>query len=81
MPDWRKQCIEEYKALIKALEPTPEPELEQTKNTTPTLSDCWKIYCDSRAYDGLSKSQKQKLGYAWNKSEALHDKPIPEITR
>ena len=80
MPDWRKQCIEEYKALIKALEPTPQPEPEQPENTTPTLSDCWKIYCDSRAYDGLSKSQKQKLGYAWNKCEALHDKPITEIT-
>lgn len=80
MPDWRKQCIQEYKALIKALEPTPQPELEQSENTAPTLSDCWKIYCDSRAYDGLSKSQKQKLGYAWNKSEALHDKPITEIT-
>lgn len=45
-----------------------------------TLFELQKIYTGTKAYDKLSKSQKDKLGYAWKRLEPLYDYNIATLT-
>lgn len=44
------------------------------------LHDLHELYIKSRDYDALSKSQRDKLGYAWNRWSDLEFKGISELT-
>lgn len=80
LPAWKAACIAEYQAAMQAAQAETQKADETARPSAMTLSDCWKIFCGSRAYDKLGKSQQQKLGYAWKKLEPLHAVPIAEIT-
>jgi len=45
-----------------------------------TLSELKQKFENTKKYDGLSKSQKSKLGYAWNKLAPLQDRDITALT-
>jgi integrase/ribosomal protein L40E len=45
-----------------------------------TLFELNEIYLSTKAYDKLSKSQKDKLGYAWKRLEPLHSSNIVTLT-
>lgn len=45
-----------------------------------TLSDLWEQYKQSKQYLSLSGSQRDKLGYAWNRLKSLEFRPIADLT-
>lgn len=45
-----------------------------------TLLELYQIYEKSKAYDRLSKSQRNKLGYAWKRLAPLHTADIVPLT-
>lgn len=46
----------------------------------PTLAELNNIFTKSKNFDRLSKSQRDKLGYAWNKLKPLQHEKISELT-
>ena len=63
-----------WTALSKLKENAPEPQ------KSPTLYELHEIFIKSNNYDKLSKSQKDKLSYAWNRLKPLYYEKISEIT-
>ena len=55
-------------------------EYQQAKKKDMTLHELWDIYIRSREYDALSKSQAQKMGYAWKRWAALEFRGIGTLT-
>ena len=51
-----------------------------TPRKAPTLSDLYSRYINSRDYSALSKSQQDKLGYAWKRLSPLHLRKIDSLT-
>lgn len=45
-----------------------------------TVSDLYELFQNSKDYNAFSAGHQKKLGYAWNKLEPLHFRPINEIT-
>ncbi len=51
----------------------------QKKYASLTLSDAWEIFEASRAYESLSKSQKEKLGIARRRVEPLENRRMADL--
>lgn len=51
---------------------------EQKKS--PTLYDLYEIYTRTKKFDRLSKSQRDKMGFAWNRMKSIQLVKISELT-
>lgn len=59
-----------FKTKKEAMEYIPTLRNQPTRKT-PTLTDLWEIYTDSKKYQKLSASRKEKYDIAWRKLESL----------
>lgn len=54
--------------------------VDEVKPKDMTLAELWHEYAHGREYDALSKSQRDKLGYAWERWSALSHRSISSLT-
>ena len=72
--DGKQKCIRVTKGGFKTKKEAMEyiPKLKEERHRmTPTLQELWERYRDSRKYEKLSDSRKEKYRIAWNKLKSL----------
>jgi integrase len=53
---------------------------KEDQSGSPTLNDLHEIFIGTKKHDKLSKSQQEKLGYAWNKMQEIQFAKIADLT-
>ena len=76
----RKRCTKQFTKKKDAIAALPEL-LRAGASIKPTsLAELHEVFLQSKKYDILSDSQKDKLRYAWNRLQQLHTRDITTLT-
>ena len=69
-----------YEKKKDALADIPTLKNAQEQKKSPTLYDLYELYTRTKKFDRLSKSQRDKMGFAWNRLKPIQLVKISELT-